>query len=139
MQFTTTGALEPAIAILTVLATTLLNLRSASRRSDAGERFADEYISRDYVRVISRWRYREDRRLRLSEFFLALARLGGHQNRRSDHPPGWLILWEAGPSFSPCSWATKPPKRKPEVVKPKLGESTYFNNSLSPLRYNAQL
>ena len=24
---------------------------------------------------------------------LALARLGGHQNRRNDKRPGWLVLW----------------------------------------------
>jgi hypothetical protein len=27
------------------------------------------------------------------DFFLALARLGGHQNRRHDKRPGWLVLW----------------------------------------------
>jgi len=31
--------------------------------------------------------------LTVHEFFLALARLGGHQNRKSDHRPGWLVLW----------------------------------------------
>ena len=25
--------------------------------------------------------------------FLAVARMGGHQNRKSDGPPGWLTLW----------------------------------------------
>jgi len=24
---------------------------------------------------------------------MALGRLGGHQNRKSDGPPGWLTLW----------------------------------------------
>ena len=28
------------------------------------------------------------------EFYYALARLGGHQNRKNDHPPGWQVLWE---------------------------------------------
>jgi hypothetical protein len=27
------------------------------------------------------------------EFYLALARLGGHQNRKRDRQPGWLVLW----------------------------------------------
>ena len=31
--------------------------------------------------------------LTVREFFLLLARLGGHQNRKKDHPPGWLVLW----------------------------------------------
>ena len=24
---------------------------------------------------------------------MALGRLGGHQNRKSDGPPGWITLW----------------------------------------------
>ena len=36
MQFTTTDRLEPAIALLSVVAVTLLNLREAGRRADAG-------------------------------------------------------------------------------------------------------
>ncbi|MBL4883480.1 MAG: IS4 family transposase, partial [Planctomycetaceae bacterium] len=39
------------------------------------------------------WRYRKDKDLTIHEFYMALARLGGHQNRKSDHRPGWLILW----------------------------------------------
>ena len=29
----------------------------------------------------------------VKEFFMALARLGGHMNRKSDGDPGWLVLW----------------------------------------------
>ena len=29
----------------------------------------------------------------LGEFLMALGRLGGHQNRPSDGPPGWITLW----------------------------------------------
>src|SRR5207248_2713478 len=44
--------------------------------------------------VLSVWRYRTRRpELSVREFFLALARLGGHQNRRHDGTPGWLVLW----------------------------------------------
>jgi hypothetical protein len=47
-----------------------------------------------WVEVLSVWRFHRVRLdLTVEEFFLALARLGGHQNRRSDRPPGWLILW----------------------------------------------
>ena len=41
MQFTTTDRLEPAIALLSVVAVTLLNLREAARRPDADTRRAD--------------------------------------------------------------------------------------------------
>jgi len=94
MQFTTTDRLEPAIAVLSVLAVTLLNLRDASRRPDAKTRRATTILAPDYVEVLSLWRYAEPRKdLTVHDFFYALARLGGHQNRKSDHSPGWLVLW----------------------------------------------
>ena len=44
--------------------------------------------------VLTGWRYK---RMRLDvtvhEFFQALARLGGHQNRKCDRSPGWIVLW----------------------------------------------
>lgn len=94
MQFTTTARLEPAIALLSVVATLLLNLRDASRRPDAQARRATTILASDYVEVLSLWRYRQIRQdLTIHDFFYALARLGGHQNRKSDHRPGWLVLW----------------------------------------------
>jgi hypothetical protein len=94
MQFTATARLEPAIALLSVVAVTLLNLRDASRRPDAKTRRATTILAPDYVEVLSLWRYREIREaLSVHDFFYALARLGGHQNRKSDHQPGWLVLW----------------------------------------------
>lgn len=93
MQFTTVARLKPAIALLSVVATTLLNLRDASRRPDATTRRATTIVAPDYVDVLSLWRYKEIRDLSVHEFFYALARLGGHQNRKSDHRPGWLVLW----------------------------------------------
>jgi len=94
MQFTATSRLEPMIAVLSAVATTLLNLRAASRREDATTRPATDVISVEYVQILSGWRYHRVRSdLTIHEFFYALARLGGHQNRRSDKRPGWLVLW----------------------------------------------
>jgi hypothetical protein len=93
LQFTDTARLEPMIALLSTVATTLLNLRAASQRTDAQTRCASSVIDRAYVEVLSAWRYGKVRNLTIHEFFFALARLGGHQNRRSDKRPGWLILW----------------------------------------------
>lgn len=93
MQFNTTARLEPAIALLSVVAVTLLNLRDASRREDAKIRLAKTLLAPEYVDVISMWRYRKQKELTVHEFYMALARLGGHQNRKSDHRPGWLVLW----------------------------------------------
>ena len=76
MQFTTIARLEPAIALLSVVATTLLNLRDASRRPDAKTRRATTILAKDYVEVLSLWRYRKLREdLTIHDFFYALARL----------------------------------------------------------------
>ncbi len=93
LQFTTIGRLEPAIALLSVVATTLLNLRDASRRPDATTRRATTLLAPAYIEVLSLWRYKEIKDLSVHDFFYALARLGGHQNRKSDHKPGWIVLW----------------------------------------------
>jgi len=94
MQFTTTDRLEPAIALLSIVAITLLNLRDASRRPDAKTRPAKEVMADDYIEVLSIWRHGKIREnWTVHDFFYALARLGGHQNRKCDSQPGWLVLW----------------------------------------------
>jgi hypothetical protein len=94
LQFTSAQALQPMIALLSVVAVTLLNLREASRDEATAHRPAAEYVDRRYVAVLSAWRYQEQRPdLTVREFYLALARLGGHQNRKRDRRPGWVVLW----------------------------------------------
>jgi hypothetical protein len=94
LQFSSAGALKPMIALLSVVAVALLNLREASRRPDAKERKATELVDARYVAVLSAYRYKEVRAdLSLHDFFYAVARLGGHQNRKRDQRPGWLVLW----------------------------------------------
>lgn len=93
-QFTSPERLQPMIALLSVVALSLLNLRELSRHPEAKTRPATDVVSREYVRVLSAWRHgaiRED--WTIHDFFFALARLGGHQNRKHDHHPGWLVLW----------------------------------------------
>jgi len=94
-QFTDTDRLEPAIALTSITAITLLNLRDDSRREETKDRPATEYIDTEYVEVLSAWRHgKPNTDWTVSEFVLALARLSGHQNRKSDHPPGWQKLWK---------------------------------------------
>lgn len=94
LQFTSVDRLQPAIALLSAVALTLLNLRDASRRPDAQTRRATTIFAREYVEVLSIWRHRRIRTdLTVHDFFFALARLGGHQNRKHDSRPGWLVLW----------------------------------------------
>jgi hypothetical protein len=94
MQFEQIGRLEPAIAILSTVATTLLQLRDAARAPDAEVRPATEVVDPEYVEVLTRHYHR---RLgptpSVRQFYMHVARLGGHQNRRADGLPGWLTLW----------------------------------------------
>ncbi len=94
MEFTSQDLLQPAIGLVSVLAVLLLELRDASRQSDADQRPARDLVPAMNVTVRSAWRFQApDRNLTIREFYFALARLGGHQNRTRDHPPGWLVLW----------------------------------------------
>jgi hypothetical protein len=94
LQFTTVARLQPAIALLSAVALTLLDLRDASRRDDATTRPATTVVHGDYVAVLTAWRYGEIRAdISVHDFYYALARLGGHQNRTHDKRPGWLVLW----------------------------------------------
>lgn len=93
-QFVTEARLQPVIALISIVALTLLSLRDASRRADAKKRPATDLLSKDYVEVLSLWRHkRAINDWTIHDFFFALARLGGHQNRKNDKLPGWLILW----------------------------------------------
>lgn len=94
LQFETEQALQPMIALLSVVAVMLLNLRLASRQPEADTRKASEVIDPVYEEILRAWRYKKPRQeMTVKEFFLALARLGGHMNRKSDGDPGWLTLW----------------------------------------------
>ena len=93
-QFTNSDRLHPLIALLSVVALSLLNLRELSRREDSKSRPATDIIAADYVAILCVWRHgtlKAD--WTIHDFFFALARLGGHQNRKNDPHPGWIVLW----------------------------------------------
>lgn len=95
-QFEKEERLEPTIAFLSIVAVLLLQLRGLSRSADTKDRPALDYLPKVHVLVLSQWRW-PNQALKLdmtvAEFFLAMARLGGHQNRKQDGPPGWIVLW----------------------------------------------
>ena len=93
-QLRKAGRLEPLLGLLSVVAVGLLQLRDAARCPEAAARQATEVFPAVAVEVLSRHRYGEQRELNLREFLYALARLGGHQNRKGDGPPGWQVLWK---------------------------------------------
>lgn len=94
LQLRDEGRLEPVVALLSVVSVALLQLRQAARGPEADTAAATAVVPALFVRVLSAWREgraRDD--MTAAEFCLALARLGGHLNRKSDGPPGWLTLW----------------------------------------------
>jgi hypothetical protein len=94
LQFRTQQALQPMIALLSVVAVMLLNLRQAARRADAHQRKASAVVEPIYEEVLRVWRHKQARdEMSVYEFYLAVARLGGHMNRKADGFPGWLTLW----------------------------------------------
>lgn len=94
MQFSHLKRLQSGIALLSVMAVLLMTLRDQSRAPDAKDRPATDCVPTLWVRMLSKWRHKEVKiDWSIHDFFYALARLGGHQNRKHDHPPGWLILW----------------------------------------------
>jgi hypothetical protein len=92
-QFTKADRLQPLIALLSVVAAALLSLRDLSRDDRLSALPATEVVDEQYVEVLSGWRYGQRRPLSVREFFRALGRLGGHQGRKCDGDPGWLVLW----------------------------------------------
>jgi hypothetical protein len=94
LQFEKIERQEPAIAVLSVVTTTLLQLRDAARAPDADQRRASEVISEAYIEVlVAYYAHRLGPQPTIREFYLHVARLGGHQNRKVDGFPGWLTLW----------------------------------------------
>lgn len=94
LQFQCTERLEPAIGIISILALTLLALRDAGRNPQSRTRPASEQFDDEYIQILSLWRHHECRpEWTQYEFYMALARLGGHPGYKSRRPPGWLVLW----------------------------------------------
>lgn len=94
LRFQSQAGLEPMIALLSVVAVALVNLRVAARVPAEAERLAAAVVEPLWVEVLSVWRYQERRPLTVREFTLALGRLGGHLNRKGDGLPGWQTLWK---------------------------------------------
>jgi hypothetical protein len=90
LQLETAARLFAAIAVMSVVALRLLDLRELGRAvPDAPAELTGlepvelEILSLAVDRVLTT----------VAEVLLALGRLGGHMNRRSDGMPGWITLW----------------------------------------------
>jgi hypothetical protein len=93
-QFTTLKALQVTLGLLSVVAVQLLRLRDLPRRADARTVAATEIIDKQYVEILSLWRFNKLLpSMTVYDFCRALSKLGGHLNRTHDGEPGWLVLW----------------------------------------------
>jgi hypothetical protein len=93
-QFTSEQRLEPVIAMLSVVAVFLLSLRDWAKDPELANNPATDLIPSQWVQMLNAWRWNDQhRRTTVKEFLLAVARLGGHQNRKLDGNPGWITLW----------------------------------------------
>lgn len=94
LRFEHADRLEPAIALLSVVAALLLELRDAARQPEADRTPATALVPALWVRVLTgrlTGTARDD--LSVRAFLYGVARLGGHLGRKGDGPPGWLTLW----------------------------------------------
>lgn len=81
------------VAVLSVVAVGLMNLRLAVRNPGAAARPAEAAVPAVWVEVLGRYQTGGAVRWTAGEFWVALARLGGYQKNPVTHPPGWITLW----------------------------------------------
>lgn len=117
LQLTTISRLEPAIGVLSVLTTTLLNLRDQARAPEADTRPASEVVRAEYIDVLVN-HYPERLRgfVSVKVFYMHVARLGGHQNRKCDGFPGWLTLWRGWMKLESMAIGYRLAKRKRQTT-----------------------
>ena len=90
LQLESAERLFAAMAIMSVVALRLMELRERLRRHPEAEA-AQSGLSPLELEV---WRQQSGRTLRtVREVALAIGRLGGHLNRTRDGLPGWQTLW----------------------------------------------
>ena len=90
LQLQTAARLFAAVALLSVVALALVELRERSRQQPEAPAEAAG-LSATYLRVLRSQRKRP--LVTARDVFYALAGLGGHLGRTGDGPPGWQTLW----------------------------------------------
>jgi hypothetical protein len=85
------AALERLLGFLAPLAVRLLHLREAVRLTPT--RPAADLVGADPVAVVAARTGAAGAGMTADAFWRLVARLGGHQGRTRDGPPGWQTLW----------------------------------------------
>lgn len=98
LQLTTRQSLEPAIALLSILAVSLLQLRDQARDQNISEEPAKKHITDPVLvdlaaaQATGRLRNCDPNELTLGQMFRLVANLGGYHANPKRKPPGWLVL-----------------------------------------------
>jgi len=91
-QLKTKGRLEPMVALMSVEAVRLVQLKAAARTEP--DRPAEDFVPLLWVMVLMRVRKLDpQRKMTAREFYREMAKLGGFIGRKSDGEPGWITLW----------------------------------------------
>ena len=91
-QVQSAGKMAALVAVLSVVAVTLLNLRLAVRNPAVGDRPATAFVPAVWVAVLQRSEGLPPGPLTAREFLVALARMGGYHKNPDKEPPGWITL-----------------------------------------------
>lgn len=83
--------LEPMVALMSVEAVRLLQLKTVAQKDP--ERPASDVAPREYITMLIAARGLRRTELTAYEFYRELAKLGGFLGRRSDGEPGWITIW----------------------------------------------
>jgi hypothetical protein len=85
------AGLERLLAILAIVAVTLLQLRELVRLDPKA--LAHEVLSSELVNVVANLAKVDPQSLTVEGFWKAVAKKGGYLGRNGDGPPGWQTLW----------------------------------------------
>ena len=91
-QLKTKERLEPMVALMSVEAVRLVQLKAAARTEP--NRPAEDFVPLLWVMVLMRVRKLGfQRKMTAGEFYREMAKLGGFIGRKSDGEPGWITIW----------------------------------------------
>lgn len=97
-QMRTVARVGAYVAITSILAVALMNLRLAARDPAWKDQPATRFVPELWIKVLrigqgSAALNSRRSELTVAEFWVGLARLGGYQKNPTKHPPGWITLW----------------------------------------------
>jgi hypothetical protein len=100
-------ALQSLLGFLAIIACRLLQLRTISRNHS--NTLAISFIPQHFITVLTALGLLPDSNITVSQFWKAVARLGGFIGRKCDGNPGWQTLWFGWQRLLDLSWSVPLP------------------------------